>query len=95
MIISSLKSVGSGRSFPDHSESENDLTFTLSPEQKDRLITDEQVRYQAFSMLWERVNQSTFGIKDFTVMSWNQILKLNCLKESTSDGVDQVRYEIY
>ena len=40
-------------------KSENDLAFTLSPEQKDRLITDEQVRYQAFSMLsgneWARI----------------------------------------
>ncbi len=28
-------------------------------------------------------------------MSWNPIFQnLNCLEESTSDGVDQVRYEI-
>ena len=65
-------------------KSENDLAFTLSPEQKDRLITDEQVRYQAFSMLsgneWARI---TFEYKGLTVMSWNPIFQnLNYLRKA-------------
>lgn len=40
-------------------KSENKVAFTLSPEREDRLITDEQVHYQALSMLsgneWVRI----------------------------------------
>ena len=77
-------------------KSENDLAFTLSPEQKDRLITDEQVRYQAFSMLsgneWARITFEYKGLYRDVLES--DIPKLKLLEESTSDGVDQVRYEI-
>ena len=77
-------------------KSENDLAFTLSPEQKDRLITDEQVRYQAFSMLsgneWARITFEYKGLYRDVLES--DIPKLKLLEESTSDGIDQVRYEI-
>ena len=77
-------------------KSENDLAFTLSPEQKDRLITDEQVRYQAFSMLsgneWARITFEYKGLYRDVLES--DIPKLKLLEESTSDGVEQVRYEI-
>ena len=77
-------------------KSENDLAFTLSPEQKDRLITDEQVRYQAFSMLsgneWARITFEYKGLYRDVLES--DIPKLKLLEESTSDGVDQVCYEI-
>ena len=77
-------------------KSENDLAFTLSPEQEARLITDEQVRYQAFSMLsgneWARITFEYKGLYRDVLES--DIPKLKLLEESTSDGVDQVRYEI-
>ncbi len=85
MIISSLKLLFPNRSFPGpFRKSENDLTFTLSPEQKDRLITDEQVRYQGFLMLsWERVGLNTFEYKGLYRMSWNQIVpKLKLLQKA-------------
>ena len=77
-------------------KSENDLAFTLSPEQEARLITDEQVRYQAFSMLsgneWARITFEYKGLYRDVLES--DIPKLKLLEESTSDGVDQVCYEI-
>ena len=77
-------------------KSENDLAFTLSPEQEARLITDEQVRYQAFSMLsgneWARITFEYKGLYRDVLES--DIPKLKLLEESASDGVDQVRYEI-
>ena len=77
-------------------KSENDVAFTLSPEQEARLITDEQVRYQAFSMLsgneWARITFEYKGLYRDVLES--DIPKLKLLEESTSEGVDQVRYEI-
>lgn len=77
-------------------KSENRVTFTLSPEQEARLITDEQVRYQAFSMLsgneWVRITFEYTGLYRDVLES--DIPKLNLLEETTNDGVDKVRYEI-
>ena len=56
----------------------------------------EQVRYQAFSMLsgneWARITFEYKGLYRDVLES--DIPKLKLLEESTSDGVDQVRYEI-
>ena len=88
--------VGPGAVRPVVHKSENDVAFTLSPEQQARLITDEQVRYQAFSMLsgneWARITFEYKGLYRDVLES--DIPKLKLLEESTSDGVDQVRYEI-
>ncbi len=37
--------------------------------------------------------ESPLSIKDSTVMSWNPDIPKLKLAESTSDGIDQVRYE--
>ena len=97
VIISSLKSVISvlivSRPFINLKIK---VAFTLSPEQEDRLITDEQVRYQAFSMLsgneWVRITFEYTGLYRDVLES--DIPKLNLLEETTNDGVDKVRYEI-
>ena len=60
------------------------------------MITDEQVRYQAFSMLsgneWVRITFEYTGLYRDVLES--DIPKLNLLEEATNDGVDKVRYEI-
>lgn len=72
------------------------LDFKLSKEEEERLITDEQARYHAFSMLsgkdWVRITFDYTG--KFRDLLESKIPKLEVLEESQQGDLNKVRYSI-